>query len=73
MLNIILGKLIDKRILGSVYECKLNKKNYIAKIEHVSKNDKETNNNLVKKEIDFSLKFGNKYPDHFMVLIDHYF
>jgi tRNA A-37 threonylcarbamoyl transferase component Bud32 len=73
MPNIILGKLIDKRILATIYECTLNKKKYIAKIEHVTKNDKETDNNLVKKEINFSLKFGNKYPDHFMVLIDHYF
>jgi len=73
MQNIILGKLIDKRILATIYECTLNKKKYIAKIEHVTKNDKDTEHNLVKKEINFSLKFGNKYPDHFMVLIDHYF
>ena len=61
MVNIILGKLIDKRILASIYECKLNKKNYILKLEHVTKNDKDTNNNLVKREIDFSLKFANNY------------
>ena len=39
MPNIILGKIIDKGILSSVYECTLNKKKYIVKIEHVIKND----------------------------------
>ena len=72
-MSINIGKIIDKGILTTVNECTLHKKKYIVKIEHVTKNDKNTDNNPVKRELDFSLKFGNKYSKHFMELIDYYY
>jgi tRNA A-37 threonylcarbamoyl transferase component Bud32 len=51
----------------------LNKKKYIVKIEYVTKEDTLNKNSQKQKEVDFSLKFGNKHKDHFMELIHHYF
>jgi serine/threonine protein kinase len=73
MVNIILGKIIDKGILSSVYECRLNKKKYIVKIEYVTKDDITNKNSQKQKEIEFSIKFGNKHTEHFMELIHYYF
>lgn len=73
MNNIKIGKLIDKGILSSVYECKYKNKNYIVKIEYVTKNDTINKNSQKQKEVEFSLKFGNKHCDHFMELINYYF
>jgi hypothetical protein len=73
MTHISIGKIIDKGILSTVNECTLNKKKYIVKIEYVTKEDKINKNSQKQKEVEFSLKFGNKHKDHFMELIDHYF
>lgn len=73
MNNITLGKLIDKGILSTVYECKYKNKNYIVKIEHITKDDTINKNSQKQKEVKFSLKFGNKHREHFMELIHHYF
>ena len=73
MNNIKLGKLIDKGILSTVYECKYKNKNYIIKIEYVTKDDIINKNSQKQKEVEFSLKFGNKHSDYFMELIDYYF
>jgi len=71
--HIIIGKIIDKGILSTVNECTLNKKKYIVKIEHVTKEDTLNKNSQKQKEIEFSLKFGNKHKEHFMELIHYYF
>lgn len=73
MTHISIGKIIDKGILSTVNECTLNKKKYIVKIEYVTKEDKINKNSQKQKEVEFSLKFGNKHKDHFMELIHHYF
>jgi hypothetical protein len=73
MTHIRIGKIIDKGILSTVNECTLNKKKYIVKIEYVTKEDKINKNSQKQKEVEFSLKFGNKHKDHFMELIHHYF
>ena len=73
MTHISIGKIIDKGILSTVNECMLNKKKYIVKIEYVTKEDTLNKNSQKQKEVDFSLKFGNKHKDHFMELIHHYF
>jgi serine/threonine protein kinase len=67
--KIKIGKTIDKSILSSVHDCTLNGKKYIVKIAHVTK--KEVN--VIDNELNFSLHFGNKYPEYFMQLIDYYF
>jgi hypothetical protein len=71
--HIRIGKIIDKGILSTVNECTLNKKKYIVKMEHITKEDIINKNSQKQKEIEFSLKFGNKYSDQFMELIHHYF
>ena len=71
--HINIGKIIDKGILSTVNECILNKKKYIVKIEYVTKNDTINKNSQKQKEVEFSLKFGNKHKDHFMELIHHYY
>ena len=68
-----IGQIIDKGILSCVHECTLNKKKYIVKMEHVTKEDTINKNSLKQKEVEFSLKFGNKHSDHFMELIHHSF
>ena len=67
--NIKIGKTIDKGILSSVHECTLNENKYIIKIAYVTKKEM----NVIDNEINFSLQFGNKYPEYFMQLIDYYF
>jgi hypothetical protein len=47
--HIRIGKIIDKGILSTVNECTLNKKKYIVKMEHITKEDKNTHNNPVKR------------------------
>ena len=71
--NIIIGKIIDNGILSTVNECTLNKKKYIVKIEYVTTEDIKNKNSQKQKEVEFSLKFGNKHKDQFMELIHHYY
>lgn len=66
-----IGKVIDKGILSSVSECTLNGKKYIIKIEHITKKEQNDKNSNIWNEINFSLNFGNKYPEHFMSLINY--
>ena len=68
-----IGKVIDKGLLNSVNECTLNGKNYIVKIEHVTKKEQTNKKSNIWNEINFSLNFANKYPEHFMSLIDYSF
>ena len=71
--NIHIGKVIDKGVLSIVNECTLNGKKYIVKIEHITLKDKDDKNSLIWNEINFSLKFANKYPENFMSLIHYSF
>lgn len=71
--NITLGKIIDKGILSTVYDCKYKNKNYIVKVEYVIKDDTINKNSQKQKEVEFSLKFGNKHSQHFMELIHYFF
>ena len=68
-----IGKVIDNGILSSVNECTLNGKKYVIKYEHVTKKEQNDKKCPVWNEITFSLKFANKYPQHFMSLIDYSF
>jgi serine/threonine protein kinase len=68
-----IGKVIDKGLLNSVNECTLNGQKYIVKIEHVTKKEQTNKKSNIWNEINFSLNFANKYPEHFMSLIDYSF
>ena len=71
--NITLGKIIDKGMISTVYDCKYKNKNYIVKVEYVIKDDTVNKNSQKQKEVEFSLKFANKYGEHFMELIHYFF
>lgn len=68
-----IGKVIDKGLLNSVNECTLNGNKYIVKIEHVTQKEQTNKNSPIWNEINFSLNFANKYPEHFMSLIQYSF
>ena len=68
-----IGKVISKRITSCVMAGVLNNDRVVIKIEHISKKDFEDKNSNMWKEIEFSKKFGNKYPNQFMQLKDYYF
>ena len=68
-----IGKVIDKGLLNSVNECTLNGHKYIVKIEHVTQKEQTNKKSHIWNEINFSLNFANKYPEHFMSLIDYSF
>ena len=68
-----IGKIIRKRITSCVMAGVLNNDRVVIKIEHISKKDFEDKNSNMWKEIEFSKKFGNKYPNQFMQLKDYYF
>ncbi len=72
MKPIVLGKLLYKGGLASVYECTWNKKPYVVKIEYVTQNGTLKHYNSSENEVDFSLRFGNKHPHQFMTLVHHY-
>lgn len=68
-----IGKVIDKGLLNSVNECTLNGNKYIVKIEHVTQKEQTNKKSPIWNEIKFSLNFANKYPEHFMTLIQYSF
>lgn len=68
-----IGKVMSKRITASVMAGVLGKEKVVVKIEHVSKKDRDDKTSAVWKEIQFSEKFGNKHPKHFMQLKDYNF
>jgi hypothetical protein len=67
--NLKINNLISYGMKGTVYNAEYNNKFYAYKIEHILKSDI----NKQKKEINFSLKFANKYPLHFIYLHDFKF
>ena len=68
-----IGKVIRKRITSCVMAGVLNNNRVVIKIENISKKDFDDKNSNMWKEIQFSKKFGNKYPNQFMQLKDYYF
>ena len=61
-------------MLGTVYLIESNNKKYALKIEKILDNDLQKNNkSKIWREIDFSLNFGNKFPDQFIYLYDYDF
>ena len=68
-----IGKVMSKRITASVLAGVLGKEKVVVKIEHVSKKDRDDKTSAGWKEIQFSEKFGNKHPKHFMQLKNYYF
>jgi len=56
-------------MIGTVYLAKYKKKNYALKIEHILEKDiKKSSSSPVWREIFFSTKFANKYPEQFIKL-----
>jgi serine/threonine protein kinase len=56
-------------MIGTVYLAKYKKKKYALKIEHILEEDiKESSSSSVWREIFFSNKFANKYPEQFIKL-----
>jgi len=68
-----IGKIISKRILSTVFDGSVNRKKCVWKIEHVTKKDSENKESAIWKELNFSIEFGNKHPEHFMQLLYHHF
>ena len=66
-------KVLSQRTTASVMAGVLGKEKVVVKIEHVSKKDRDDKTSAVWKEIQFSEKFGNKHPKHFMQLKNYYF
>ena len=56
-------------MFGTVFLCEYKNKKYALKIEHILKSEiKKSSSSPVWREIFFSEKFGNKYPDQFIKL-----
>jgi len=66
-----LRRIISKRFMATIYEGSFKKSPCVWKIEHVTKKDVDNRKSPMWAELNFSLDFGNKHPDHFMQLL-HY-
>jgi hypothetical protein len=62
-----INDLISYGMKGTVYNSDYNNKSYAYKIEHILKTEMKKQQN----EINFSLKFANKFPNHFISLYDY--
>jgi len=65
--KIKINNLISYGMKGTVYNAEYNNQNYAYKIEHILKTEIKKQKN----EINFSIKLGNKYPEHFIYLYDY--
>jgi tRNA A-37 threonylcarbamoyl transferase component Bud32 len=71
--KIHIGKIISKRILSTVFDGSFGKHKCVWKIEHISKKDHDNKESKPWDELNFSLEFGNKHPEHFMKLLHYHF
>ncbi len=65
-------KELGKGMAGTTYLVKLGKKEYALKIEKIAKKNIKPNLQVEEwREIEFSLKFGNLYPEQFIYLYNY--
>ena len=65
-------KELGNGMVGTTWLVTLNKKKYALKIEKISEENLEFNTKYPEwREIDFSEKFGNNYPEQFVKLIQY--
>lgn len=66
--NIKLIKKIGYGMYGTIYLVKYENEYHALKIEHILKKDMTKKSSIIWNEINFSLNFGNNYPDQFIKL-----
>ena len=66
------GKIISKNILSTVFDGSFGKQKCIWKIEHINQKDHDNKKSKPWNEVNFSLDFANKHPQHFMKLLHHH-
>ena len=71
--NIIFNNKISFGFIGTTYNVTINTKKYAYKIEKCNIDDVHDKKSKLWDEINFSLKFANKYPDFFMYLYAYNF
>jgi len=71
--NMVVGKVIYKADLATVLDGTFKTKPCVWKIEHVTKKDQENIKSGIWNELNFSLDFANKHPQHFMKLLHYHF
>ena len=71
--NMVVGKVIYKADLATVLDGTFKTKPCVWKIEHITKKDQENIKSGIWNELNFSLDFANKHPQHFMKLLHYHF
>jgi hypothetical protein len=66
-----INKILGKGMYGTVYESIYKNKKYAYKIEHVLKTDIDNKSSNIWREIKFSEKFANEYPEQFITLFSY--
>ena len=64
-------KMIGRGMYGTIYLCKYKQKFFAYKIEHILEQDIHNKKSNIWKEINFSIKFANKYQEQFITLYNY--